>query len=60
MWLYAMINESCDQPPFYSDVTVKQILNEMLINMRGIVQEDITSDNCRDIYIELIEVFNNL
>ena len=59
VWVYAMINESCDQPKFYSNET-QQIFDELLFNLRGIHQGDITSDNCRDIYIELVDVFNSL
>lgn len=59
LWLHAMMNESCACPRFYS-TTFERVTSELLQHVRGITRESITIDNCKDVYTELSQLYDQL
>lgn len=58
LWLHAMIHESCKPPDFYS-AEFKHTCDDLLFELMGMTQASITADNGREVYITLLQNFDD-
>lgn len=53
VWIQAMLDESVGMPAFYPD-WFGQLADRVLMESWGIQRSDITSENCKAVYIHLV------